>query len=237
MGQHNDDIAEKLAHLLDCVLRQSSVPIAFPDSASRDASAQAQLLYERWMCKPDWALRAEGIPLLIGIAPETWETPRNSSECKTLENEIWVCLKRAVTKEKRPRVRNPECPEEEWRIAPIDLYQWARASGIPIPEPFEALVQFIQRVVPGSSASSSSAILEEYHPASANDISRTKEKVLGAALNVLAKCPDQCYDQHGLVSGEKITRLIAAQSMRWFDTAEPPMRTGEMTELIDKWLE
>ena len=85
MGQHND-IAEKLAQLLDCVLRQSSVPIAFPDSASRDASAQAQLFYERWMCKPDWALRAEAIPLLIGIAPETWETPgipANAKRSKT----------------------------------------------------------------------------------------------------------------------------------------------------------
>ncbi|MGH8472551.1 MAG: hypothetical protein ACREVJ_08900 [Gammaproteobacteria bacterium] len=62
-------------------------------------------------------------------------------------------------------------------------------------------------------------------------------KVLGAALNVLAKCPDRCYDQHGLVSGEKVTQLIAAQSIRWFDAEEPPMRTGEMAELIDKWLE
>ncbi|MGH8578497.1 MAG: hypothetical protein ACREXJ_16650, partial [Gammaproteobacteria bacterium] len=114
-------------------------------------------------------------------------------------------------------------------------YRWARASGVPIPEPFEALLQFIQRVVPGSSASSPDALRE---PSSArSDAPSTREKVLGAALNVLAKCPDRCYDQHGLVSGEKVTQLIAAQSTRWFDTAEPPMRTGEMAELIDKWLE
>ncbi|MGH8534282.1 MAG: hypothetical protein ACREV1_16600, partial [Gammaproteobacteria bacterium] len=117
------------------------------------------------------------------------------------------------------------------------LYQWARASEIPIPEPFEALMQFIQRVVPGSSASSSDAVHREPNSSARNHAPSTREKVLGAALNVLAKCPDQCYDQHGLVSGEKITQLIAAQSMRWFDTAEPPMRTGEMAELIDKWLE
>ncbi|MFH0352443.1 MAG: hypothetical protein ACHBMF_11040, partial [Chromatiales bacterium] len=75
------------------------------------------------------------------------------------------------------------------------------------------------------------------NPSARNDAPSTREKVLGAALNVLAKCPDRCYDQHGLVSGEKITQLIAVQSMRWFDTAEPPMRSGEMAELIDKWLE
>ena len=146
-------------------------------------------------------------------------------------------MKWAVTEEKRPRVRNPECPEEEWRIAPIDLYQWAHASGVPIPEPFEALMQFIQRVVQWPAASSPDALRREPNPSSRKDAPSTREKVLGAALNVLAKCPDQCYDQHGLVSGEKITRLIAAQSMRWFDAKEPPMRTGEMVDLIDKWLE
>ena len=236
MGQHND-IAEKLAQLLDCMLLQSSVPIASPDVASRDASPQAQLLYERWMPKPAWSLRAEAIPLLIGIAPDAWETLRASGECKTRENELWAFVRDAVITEGKPRVMNPDVPDEDWRCAPIDLYQWARASGVPIPEPFEALMQFIQRVVPGSSASLPGAVRQEPNPSSRKDAPSTREKVLGAALNVLAKCPDRCYDQHGLVSGEKITRLIAAQSMRWFDTAEPPMRTGEMADLIDKWLE
>ncbi len=235
--RHHNDIAEKLAQLLDCVLRQSSVPIASPDSASQDASARAQLLYERWMCKPEWSLRAEGIPLLIGIAPDAWETLHASGACKTPENELWASVRGSVVTEGKPRVTNPDHPEEDWRCAPIDLYQWAHASGVPIPEPFEALMQFIQRVVPGSSASSPDALRREPNPSSRKDAPSTREKVLGAALNVLAKCPDQCYDEHGLVSGEIITRLIAAQSMRWFDAKEPPMRNGEMAELIDKWLE
>ncbi len=236
MGQHND-IAEKLAQLLDCVLRQSSVPLVLPDSASRDASEQAQLLYERWMPKAEWSLRAEGIPLLIGIAPDAWETVRASGACKTPENELWASVRGSVVTEGKPRVMNPDHPEEDWRCAPIDLYQWAHASGVPVPEPFEALMQFIQRVVQRPAASSPDAVRQEPNPSSRKDAPSTREKVLGAALNVLAKCPDQCYDQHGLVSGEKITRLIAAQSTRWFDTAEPPMGTGEMAELIDNWLE
>ena len=236
MGQDNE-IAEKLVRLLNCVLRQSSVAIASPDSASRGVSEQAQLLYERWMSKPDWALRAEGIPLLIGIAPDAWETLRACGACGTLEHELWASVRDAVITESKPRVINPECREEDWRCAPIDLYQWARASSVPIPEPFEALMQFIQRVVQRPAASSPDALCREPNPSGRNDVPGIREKVLGAALNVLAKCPDRCYDQHGLVSGGKITQLIAAQSMRWFDTAEPPMRTGEMAELIDKWLE
>ncbi|MDQ3566004.1 MAG: hypothetical protein M3436_18590 [Pseudomonadota bacterium] len=198
---------------------------------------QAQLLYERWMHKPEWSLRAEGIPLLIGIAPGAWETLRASGACKTPENELWASVRESVVTEGKPRVINPEPPEQDWRCAPIDLYQWARASGVPIPEPFEALMQFIQRVVPGSSASSPDSLCREPNLPARNNAPSTREKVLGAALNVLAKCPDQCYDQHGLVSGEKITQVIAAQSIRWFDAEEPPMRTGEMADLIDKWLE
>ncbi|MGH8488088.1 MAG: hypothetical protein ACREXS_04240 [Gammaproteobacteria bacterium] len=189
------------------------------------------------MSKPEWSLRAEGIPLLIGIAPDAWETLRASGACKTPENELWASVRGSVVTAGKPRVINPESPEQDWRCAPSDLYQWARASGVPIPEPCEALLQFIQRVVPGPSASSPHALRRESNPSSRKDAPSTREKVLGAALNVLAKCPDRCYDQHGLVSGEKIARLIGAQSMRWFDTAEPPMRTGEMAELIDKWLE
>jgi len=236
MGQH-DDIAEKLAKLLDCVLRQSSVPIASPDLASRDASAQAQLLYERWMSKPEWSLRAEGIPLLIGIPPDAWETLRASGACGALEHNLWASVRGSVVTAGKPRVINPESPEQDWRCAPSDLYQWARASGVPIPEPFEALMQFIQRVVPGSSASSPDALCREPNPSTGKDAPSTREKVLGAALNVLAKCPDQCYDEHGMVSGEKIVQLIAVQSMRWFDTPEPPMRDRDMAALIDKCLE
>jgi len=189
------------------------------------------------MGKPEWALRGEGIPLLIGIAPDAWETLRASGACGTLEHKLWASVRGSVVTAGKPRVINPESPEQDWRCAPIDLYQWARASGVPIPEPFEALMQFIQRVVPGSSSSSPDAVHREPNPSARNDAPSTREKVLGAALNVLAKCPDQCYDQHGMVSGEKIVQLIAVQSMRWFDTAKPPMRDRDMAALIDKCLE
>ncbi|MGH8525763.1 MAG: hypothetical protein ACREXY_16635 [Gammaproteobacteria bacterium] len=198
---------------------------------------ETQLLYEHWIRKPEWSLRAEAIPLLIGIAPEAWEALRVSGACGTQEDTLWASVREAVVTEGKPRVINPESPEEDWRCVPIDFYQWARASGVPIPEPFEALMQFIQRVVQRPAASSADALCREAIPPAKNDAPSIREKVLGAALNVLAKCPDRCYDQHGLVSGEKITRLIAAQSIRWFDTAEPPMGTGEMADLIDKWLE
>ncbi|MGH8730208.1 MAG: hypothetical protein ACREVF_00680 [Burkholderiales bacterium] len=189
------------------------------------------------MGKPEWSLRAQAIPLLIGIAPEAWATLRVSGACGILENMLWASVRDAVITEGNPRVINPESREEDWRCAPIDLYRWAHASGIPIPEPFEALMQFIQRVVQSPAGSSPDANCREPNPSARNAPPSTREKVLGAALNVLAKCPDQCYDEHGWVSGEKIVRLIAVQSMRWFDAAEPPMRSGEMAELIDKWLE
>ncbi|MGH8590413.1 MAG: hypothetical protein ACREXX_14105, partial [Gammaproteobacteria bacterium] len=73
-------------------------------------------------------------------------------------------------------------------------------------------------------------------PAEAHQAS-VREQVLGAALNVLAKCPDQCYDALGLCSGARIAERIAAQSMRWFDAPEPPLAGPEMTALIDRWLE
>lgn len=231
MGQRNE-IAERFGRLVSCGLQQAS-----PQAMAQDPAAgnmQAERLYERWVREPEWALRAEGVPLLIGIAPEAWEAARKSDPCRTAEYEVWSGMARAVRGAKTPPVRNPEASEDEWRIAPLDLYRWASASGIPIPEPFEALMQFIQRVLPGYSPEASSPAVP---PTSGSAASSIKEKVLGAALNVLAKCPEQCYDQYGMVSGEEIARVIAAQSLRWFDTGEPPMPGRDMAALIDKCLE
>jgi hypothetical protein len=64
-----------------------------------------------------------------------------------------------------------------------------------------------------------------------------REQVLGAALNLVAKCPEKCTDAHGFVNGEAVAALIAAQSARWFDAPTPPLSNTEMAQLIDRWLE
>ena len=131
-----------------------------------------------------------------------------------------------------PRVIDSGTGPEHGCVEPADLYRWASGRGLVLPESFVTLMDFILRAVKAPADEVAVAgTPSETHLAS------VREQVLGAALNVLAKCPDQCYDAHGLCSGARIAERIAAQSMRWFDAPEPPLTGPEMTALIDRWLD
>ena len=71
----------------------------------------------------------------------------------------------------------------------------------------------------------------------ATRLSREREVVLGAALNLVAKMPDKCRDTHGFVDGRAIVSLIQQTAARWFADDAPGMSSEEMAELIDKYLE
>ncbi len=193
-------------------------------SAPAASALEQQRLYERWLHREEWRLRTEALPLLCGVAPEA----RAKVRLETAAAVLWQAVETGIAAGRGPPLVNPEAAAEEWRVRPEDLYAWSRAQGIALPEPLEALMGYILSVLkrPGPTAPNT-------QPAAAT----VREQVLGAALNVLAKCPDECYDEHGLVSGKRVAARIRAQSLRWFDSVEPPLDPASMEALIDRWLE
>jgi hypothetical protein len=199
-------------------------------AAGRDAPAERtsdpygrQILYERWLKRPAWRLRHEAIPLLVGIDPESW------AAAGPAEARLWAAVRAAVAEPGGLRVTEARALPEDWCVEPGELCRWATGQGITLPGPFVTLMDFIRRAI-------KSPLMEMAEPADAHRAS-VREQVLGAALNVLAKCPEQCYDAHGLANGALIAERIAAQSMRWFDAPGAPMTAAEMATLIDRWLE
>ncbi len=191
-----------------------------------------QLLYERWLRRPVWRLREEAVSLLLGIDPVVWARGGVVPGSAEVQDRAWAAVHAAVTDRGGPRVIDSGAGPEHWCVEPADLYRWASRRGLVLPESFVTLMDFILRAVKAPAGQAAGAgTPAETHPVS------VREQVLGAALNVLAKCPDQCYDAHGLCSGARIAERIAAQSMRWFDAPEPPLAEPEMTALIDRWLE
>jgi hypothetical protein len=191
-----------------------------------------QLLYERWLKRPVWRLRQEAVPLLLGIDPEAWARGGVVPGSTEVQDRVWAAVHAAVMDRRGPRVIDGGADPDDWCVEPADLYRWASGRGLVLPQSFVALMDFILRTV----KTPADAVAVAGTPSEAH-LASVREQVLGAALNVLAKCPDQCYDAHGLCSGARIAERIAAQSMRWFDTPEPPLAGPEMTALIDRWLE
>ncbi len=205
---------------------------AGPPTVGAVGPLHQQLLYERWLMQPVWRLREEAIPLLLGIDPEASARGGVVPGLTEAQDRVWAAVHAAVTEGRGPQVIDSGQDPEHWCVEPADLYRWASGRGLVLPEPFVTLMDFILRAVKAPAGEVAGAGT----PAEADQAS-VREQVLGAALNVLAKCPDQCYDAHGLCSGARIALRIAAQSMRWFDAPEPPLTAPEMTALIDRWLE
>jgi len=190
------------------------------------------LLYERWLTRPVWRLREEAVPLLLGIDPDAWARGGVVPGSTEVQDRVWAAVHAAVMEGRGPRVIDDGSGPEHWCVEPADLYRWASRRGLVLSESFVTLMDFILRAVKAPA----DAVAVAGTPAETH-LASVRERVLGAALNVLAKCPDQCYDAYGLCSGARIAERIAAQSMRWFDAPEPPLTGPEMTALIDRWLE
>ncbi|MGH8658256.1 MAG: hypothetical protein ACREV4_07215 [Gammaproteobacteria bacterium] len=196
-----------------------------------------QRLYERWLRQDEWRVRSEALPLLFGVEPSQWPELITGLGLRAQIEGAWDELKACIARAQFPPLIGTQREEEEWRVNPLDFYQWARGQGLDIPPAFERLAQFVATVIkrPHSPSPAPRALF------GAGPLPQTqtseREKILGAALNVLAKCPDDCRDEYGLVSGEAIVKLIAEQCIRWFDTPQLPADATEVAALIDRWLE
>lgn len=66
---------------------------------------------------------------------------------------------------------------------------------------------------------------------------KKREEVLGAALSVLARWPDECKNGAGRIEATKIRVLIENKGyMFWREDGEPPLSTGEIEKLIRQYL-
>lgn len=198
---------------------------------------EQQKLYEQWLRREQWLLRREAIPLALAVNPKEWESLTRRDDLRQAERLVWTAVKKCIADQGLPRVIKAHETEDGWSVSPADFYLWAKAEGIAIPEPFEALIQFILRVVKRPEQSQALPCVNDRPAVIPQSRSSERETVLGAALNILTKCPEKCYDEHGFVSGAAIADIIESQSTLWFDSPDSPWPSSDMAALIDKWLE
>ncbi|RME33152.1 MAG: hypothetical protein D6786_08480 [Gammaproteobacteria bacterium] len=192
---------------------------------------QQQLLYEKWTRREEWSLRSEAVPLLLAIEPEEWGALLSSPGLASAEEVLWGLVEQAAAQGQLPLL-NPAEDSAFWRVAPRDIYLWARARGIALPPAFDQLMSFIISVVPAE-------IPGEPVPGGAGpqpSDSSERETVLGAALALLANVPANCRDGSGWVTGEALARQIIANQALWFDHP-PQMGPEEMARFLDRWLD
>lgn len=189
-----------------------------------------QKLYEKWSCKDKWLLYDEGIPLLLGIDPDTVGSLDDESSDKI--EELWVHAQDCVQK-KMLSVSSVEKPEGEWEVRPVDLYCWATVSRLSVPDVFSTLMAFVVQTVKGSDENQAYVKTEGTEDAI---YQRHREIVLGAAVSLLINAPQLCQNNKGDVVINQITRQIIENKTQWFGDDKPLLAESAMMDLIKGYL-
>lgn len=191
---------------------------------------QQQKLYEKWAVKETWLLKNEAIPLLFGINPES---DQNFDLLKL--NELWEHAQHCVAQNLLP-VIEPDLEPENWRVRPQDVYKWAAISRIDIPEALSALMNFVMSVVKNPDVERTVDNINYANEDNLHHSENDRERILGAALAILAAYPDKCRNEKGQVDVARIIGILEDKGEFWFNERMPSLSEAARYDLINRWL-
>ncbi|MEQ8494602.1 MAG: hypothetical protein RLW42_10355, partial [Gammaproteobacteria bacterium] len=63
-----------------------------------------------------------------------------------------------------------------------------------------------------------------------------REQLLGAALLLVTRFPQQCRDEHGFFDGGRIADLILEKAALWFPLEAPALARDDIAALVERYL-
>ena len=183
-----------------------------------------QRLYEHWLKLPEWEARNEALPLAIGLDPEQWQNYLNEYELVHCEQDLW-----------RLFAESNSINSDDESVSVPTICAWFQGNNVELPISFVRLFEFVRQATVRSEPTLNGVDETTQERLEAGQDER--EIVLGAALSLVSKMPDRCKDEHGVIDGTLVSKLILETSARWFALTVPTMTSAEMAELIDRWLE
>ncbi len=187
-------------------------------SLEMPAEDASQALYEDWLTRDTWRLDSEAVALLVGCAPDEW--PR-------------YCARHGLDESSRTLNRALAdafgCAPDA-AVEPLRLRGWAQANGVELPPAFARLADYIARVLPAAAGAG-----EEGAQAAAAAAGE-RELLLGAALALVTRFPEQCRDAHGFFDGARIADLILEKAALWFPHEPPRMERAAIAALLERYL-
>jgi len=194
---------------------------------------QQQKLYEKWIIKKTWLLKDEAIPLLCGVNPES----KMSSESDAMQfAKLWEHAQQCVA-QGLLSITETAAEPEKWQVQPQEVYKWAAISRVNIPEQLSGVMEFILSTVKNTDSDSSGHVLDSNNPKNTDKIGDDKERVLGAALAILAAYPNQCRNNKGRVRANKIVEILEEKGEFWFGKGTPALSNTARLDLINRWLQ
>ncbi|GEM_PF-1066427 len=247
-----NNILEKLGRMAKNILGQSnksSKQNIYSNAESADVSLdmsqrekaiygadniKQQKLYEKWAVKTSWHLKNQAIPLLLSMDPEKYLDVDFDEVTEKKYQDLWEHAQHCVD-QGLLFVLNKENPADEWEAKPIDVYKWAAISRVELPEQLTALMEFVMMTLLSTVNISTGSPGENIQ--SEASYNSDKERILGAALAMLAAYPEQCMNKKGRVRAENIISLINKNGAELFAEETPDLSSIAAIDLINKWIE
>ncbi len=202
-----------------------------------DDKLAKQRLFEKWSVKEQWLLKSEAIPLILGLDPETEDWKNNEEQEKEI-NDLFEHARHCINQGMSLSVIDQEQEENQWQVSPTEFYCWASVSRVNVSEQLAALMEFVISTVKRTTFVTDRKNEEATSPEAASlshTFNQETEKVLGAALAVLIKHPDDCKNSKGRVKISNITRVILENQSAWFDDKQLSLSQTGMEDLLNKW--
>lgn len=197
-----------------------------------DARLVRQQLFEHWSTQESWCVLSEGLPLLLGLDPDD-EEQLNSPESIEQRDIFWSHLQRCVKQQVPPAILNSHEAPELWRATPVELYRWALAARVPMPDDLEALLGFVSSMV--KAESSPTGIDSGGGPVPDNN-GLAREQVLSAALAIVLNdlCKTAADEDQWR---ERVIERLYSGAEHLFAQSEPPLTRPALHDLFDRSLD
>ena len=194
---------------------------------------EQQKLYEKWAVRKSWHLKDQAIPLLLSMDPDNISISLFDEVAVQKYQDLWEHAQHCVEQELLP-VMNRECPVDEWEANPIDVYKWAAISRVELPKELSSLMEFVMTTMVSTADLDDGSLGNKKQNGISYD--GDKDRILGAALAMLATYPEKCRNKKGRVRAENILLLINENEGVLFGEKTPDLSPTAALDLINKWL-
>ena len=183
-------------------------------------SIARQKLYEKWVTKEKWSLH-ESICLMTGNDPGS---SKRKAEYAVFEQSMIDAVEQGTLES----LTSVSGTDADYEFEPQKVFTWARMSGIELPVELVNLMEFVIKTI---------AFTPDEEPEQVENLaSKDAENILGACVAVLASFPEECTNQKGKVSTERLLKLMGKHSDSLFPDSLPGLSSTAIRDLVNNWV-